>query len=224
VNWPNRHSAENLYAGDDAGCAVANCGNLIPKDWGNALAGKVFPAHIVKFGDFEADLSSGYVRSAGLEIRIQAKPLEILRLLLTAQGRTVTREELRLALWPDNTFVDFEHGLNTAVKKLRKALGDSAEHPKLIQTIPKVGYRFVGTIEWVPDSPAVKEIVTTIAGAVPDGGAAAQFNHGKQRMSWRVTVLSGSLLIIAAFAIFRHHLPRPLLLIRLTQQGPICCG
>ena len=170
----------------------------------------MFPAHIVKFGDFEADLSSGSVRISGLEIRIQAKPLEVLRLLLTAQGRTVTREELRLALWPDNTFVDFEHGLNTAVKKLRKALEDSAEHPKLIQTIPKVGYRFVGTIEWVPDSPAVKEIVSAIAGAVPDGGAAAQFNHAKQRMSWRVIVLSGSLLVIAAFAIFRQHVSRPL--------------
>jgi DNA-binding winged helix-turn-helix (wHTH) protein/Tol biopolymer transport system component len=155
------------------------------------LAGDVFPARIVKFADFEADLSNGLLRKAGLEIRIQAKPLEVLRLLVTAPGRTVTREELRVALWPDNTFVDFEHGLNTAVKKLRKALEDSAEHPKLIQTIPKVGYRFIGAVELVPD------------------GSFAQPNHQKVRISWRGIVLSGSLLIIAAFTIPHEYLRRP---------------
>jgi Tol biopolymer transport system component len=116
---------------------------------------------------------------------------------------------LRVALWPDNTFVDFEHGLNTAVKKLRKALEDSAEHPKLIQTIPKEGYRFVGTVEWIPNSPAANEILIALPNGVPDGGA-PQSNHPRQRFPGRVIVLSGTLLVIAAFAIFRHHLPRPL--------------
>lgn len=135
-----------------------------------------FPARIIRFADLEVDLSRGIIRKAGLETRIQAKPLEILRLLLSADGRTLTREELRVALWPENTFVDFEHGLNTAVKKLRKALEDSAENPNLIQTIPKIGYRFIGSVEWVLDSPGQKETGAMIA--KPDANAA----HSKRRV------------------------------------------
>ena len=86
------------------------------------MPGEVVPPRIAKFADFEVDLSRGSIRKAGREIPIQAKPLQVLRLLLTAHRQTVTREQLRVALWSEDTFVDFEHGLNTAVKKLRKAL------------------------------------------------------------------------------------------------------
>jgi DNA-binding winged helix-turn-helix (wHTH) protein/Tol biopolymer transport system component len=101
-----------------------------------------------RFDDFYVDLSTDELLRSGERISVQHKPLQILRLMLEAEGRVVTREQLRSALWPEDTFVDFEHGVNTAVKKLRHALEDSAEHPRLIETIPKVGYRFLAPVEW----------------------------------------------------------------------------
>ena len=88
---------------------------------------------------------------SGVRVPIQDQPLQLLRLLLEAEGRVVTREELRVALWPQGTFVDFEHAVNTAVKKLRQALEDSAEHPKFVETLPRIGYRFIDTAEWASD-------------------------------------------------------------------------
>jgi Tol biopolymer transport system component/DNA-binding winged helix-turn-helix (wHTH) protein len=87
---------------------------------------------------------------SGVRVPIQGQPFQVLRVLLEADGKVVTREELRQALWPEDTFVDFELGVNTAVKKLRQALEDSAEHPKFIETLPKFGYRFMVPVEWVP--------------------------------------------------------------------------
>jgi DNA-binding winged helix-turn-helix (wHTH) protein len=98
---------------------------------------------------FRIDLSSGELFRSGVRVPIQDQPLRLLRLLLGAEGRVVTREELRAALWPEDTFVDFEHAVNTAVKKLRQALEDSAEHPKFVETLPRIGYRFINTWEWV---------------------------------------------------------------------------
>ena len=119
-----------------------------------------------RFDLFQVDLSSGELtKSGGDSTRIQQQPLQVLRLLLEAEGRVVSREQLRAALWPDDTFVDFEHGVNTAVKKLRQALGDSVENPKFVETVPKVGYRFLASVEWVTDfehkhpSHAVPEVV-----------------------------------------------------------------
>jgi Tol biopolymer transport system component/DNA-binding winged helix-turn-helix (wHTH) protein len=89
---------------------------------------------------------------SGTRLHIQEQPLRVLRLLLEADGKVVTREQLRSALWPENTFVDFEHGVNTAVKKLRQALEDSAENPKFVETLPKLGYRFMLPVEWIPNA------------------------------------------------------------------------
>jgi hypothetical protein len=86
-----------------------------------------------------------------VRVPIQDQPLQVLRLLLEAEGKVVTREQLRAALWPQDTFVDFEHGVNTAVKKLRQALEDSAERPKFVETLPKIGYRFIVPVQWVAD-------------------------------------------------------------------------
>jgi len=93
-------------------------------------------------------MSSRELLRAGSRIPIQDKPLQILRLLLEADGQVVTREQVRAALWPEDTFVDFEHGVNTAVKKLRQALEDSAENPQYIETLPRIGYRFLLPVEW----------------------------------------------------------------------------
>jgi DNA-binding winged helix-turn-helix (wHTH) protein len=106
-----------------------------------------------RFDQFQVDLTSGELRkNGGGSVRIQQQPLQVLRLLLEADGRVVTREQLRLALWPEETFVDFEHGVNTAVKKLRQALEDSVDSPKFVETVPKVGYRFRVPVDWVIDA------------------------------------------------------------------------
>lgn len=104
---------------------------------------------MARFEQFQVDLNAGRLLRFGERVPIQDQPLQVLRLLLEADGEVVTREQLRAALWPKDTFVDFEHGVNTAVKKLRQALGDSAENPKFIETLPRSGYRFMVPVEWV---------------------------------------------------------------------------
>src|SRR5271167_29239 len=110
---------------------------------------------MLKFGPYIVDLTAGEVRKNGSRIRLQEKPLRVLGLLAERQGQLVTREELKKHLWPEDTFVDFETGLNTAVSKLRDALSDSAEKPRYIETIPRRGYRFVCPVELIDgDQPA----------------------------------------------------------------------
>jgi len=105
---------------------------------------------ILRFGTFELDVRSRELRGGGSRVRLQDQPLEILRVLLERPGEVVTRDELRQRLWPDGTFVDFEHSPNAAIKRLRAALGDDAGNPRFIETVPRRGYRFVGR---VPDAP-----------------------------------------------------------------------
>ncbi len=101
----------------------------------------------VRFGAYEVDLHTHELWKNGLRIKLVGQPFEILAVLVSRPGELVTREELRSELWPEDTFVDFNHGLNAAVNKLRDALCDSAENPKYIETLPRRGYRFVGKIE-----------------------------------------------------------------------------
>jgi TolB-like protein/DNA-binding winged helix-turn-helix (wHTH) protein len=101
---------------------------------------------IARFGIFEADLDNRQLTKSGFRIRLQDQPFQILALLLERQDLVVTREELKERLWPGNTFVEFDDGLNTAIKKLRAALGDSAENPRFVETVPRIGYRFVAPI------------------------------------------------------------------------------
>jgi TolB-like protein/DNA-binding winged helix-turn-helix (wHTH) protein/tetratricopeptide (TPR) repeat protein len=102
---------------------------------------------LLRFDNFEVHLHSGELRKNGRPLRLQEQPFQILRALLERQGEIVSREELRRQLWPADTFVDFDDGLNTAVKKLRDTLGDSAENPQYIETVPRRGYRFIGELE-----------------------------------------------------------------------------
>src|SRR5271157_764930 len=102
---------------------------------------------MLKFGPYIVDLTAGEVRKNGSRIRLQEKPLRVLGLLAERQGQLVTREELQKRLWPDETFVDFETGLNTAVSKLRDALSDDAQNPRYIETLPRRGYRLLPPVE-----------------------------------------------------------------------------
>jgi len=167
-----------------------------------------------------------------VRVPIQGKPLQLLRVLLEARGEVVTREQLRAAVWPQDTFVDFEHGVNTAVKKLRHALKDSAECPKFIETLPKIGYRFLVPVEWVSDeirdhplrpivtnAPPLTAVHPFVAAASPDlsertvvGNLATEVVRvrlGRRKGLWVLSAIAGLLLILASVIYSRraHSLP-----------------
>src|SRR6202166_1423264 len=104
------------------------------------------PPEILRFGVFEVDLRSGELRKQGLRIKLQEQPFHVLTVLLQRPGEVVTREDLRNQNWPADTFVDFDNSLNTAINKLREALGDSADSPRFIETLPRRGYRFIAPV------------------------------------------------------------------------------
>lgn len=108
---------------------------------------------VLRFGSFELDRRSGELRKQGVKVKLQGKPLQILEALLERPGEIVTREALQARLWPSDVFVDFEAGLNTAANRLRIVLGDSAEHPRYIETLPRAGYRFIAPVEDVLTEP-----------------------------------------------------------------------
>ena len=115
------------------------------------------PARRLRFGAFDVDLHSGEVRRNGIRLRLQDQPFQVLELLLEHPGDVVTREELRRKLWPADTFVDFDNGLNSAIRKLRDVLGDSAENPRFVETLARRGYRFIRAVNGT-EQPRVVEV------------------------------------------------------------------
>lgn len=171
------------------------------------------PAGRIRFGDFEVDLRSHELLRSGRRLRLQEKSFLVLQELLRSPGQVVTREELAAALWPKEYFVDVEHGLNTAVRRLREALGDSADDPRFIETLPRLGYRFIGAVEVgsEPESPpeeeeppgpstasAPPEDPTAAAPIVPSPIAASGPSVRAHRPVGR---LSAALLFVAAVAL-----------------------
>jgi cholera toxin transcriptional activator len=104
-------------------------------------------SRVARFGLFELDLSAGELRKSGVKLRLQGQPFQVLALLLERAGEVVTREELQQKLWPSDTFVDFDHSLNTAINKVREALGDSASSPRYVETLARRGYRFIAPVQ-----------------------------------------------------------------------------
>jgi TolB-like protein/DNA-binding winged helix-turn-helix (wHTH) protein/Tfp pilus assembly protein PilF len=139
---------------------------------------------ILRFGVFEVDLRAGELRKQGVRIKLQEQPFQVLTVLLQRPGEVVTREELRSQNWPPDTFVDFDNSLNTAINKLREALGDSAESPRFIETLPRRGYRFIGSVDGV------------------DGGAGAKGKRhgGEVRFSVRRLRWIAAIVLFAALA------------------------
>jgi len=125
------------------------------------------PTKNARFGAFAADLRTGELRKHGRKIRVAGLSFRILAMLLDRPGELLTREEIRKALWPADTFVDFDHGMNTAVRKLRDALGDSASKPRFIETLPRRGYRFIAAVEGIEPAPAQAEPPDSTAAAAP---------------------------------------------------------
>ena len=136
------------------------------------------PRHtsVVRFGTYEVSLQSGEVRKAGVKIRVQQQPMKLLEILLERPGQVVTREELRGRVWPDESFGDFDQAVNIAIGKLRSALGDSAENPRYIETLPKRGYRFIAEVSVVAEDDRTKK-PESATGTIP----AADTGHQIQR-------------------------------------------
>jgi TolB-like protein/DNA-binding winged helix-turn-helix (wHTH) protein/Tfp pilus assembly protein PilF len=162
------------------------------------------PRRILGFGPFEVDLTSGELRREGLKVKLQDQPLRLLVLLLESAGEVVTREELRSKLWPADTFVDFDHSLNTAVRKLREALGDSAEAPRYVETLAKRGYRFVGPVrEREPTAPPARSADAEVPSAATPAAA-----RGRSSAS-RVVAIAGVLGVAALAAYWMGARPGP---------------
>ena len=109
-----------------------------------------YESRVVRFSVFEVDLRAGELRRNGIKVKLQNQPFQILAMLLERHGEVVTREELHSRLWSADTFVDFDNGLNSAIRRLRDALGDSAEHPTFVETLGHRGYRFIAVVEGPP--------------------------------------------------------------------------
>jgi TolB-like protein/DNA-binding winged helix-turn-helix (wHTH) protein len=112
-------------------------------------------ANLIRFGEYEIDLRAGEIRKNGVRVHLQEQPFQVLLTLLQQPGEVVTRDDLRSHVWPKDTFVDFDHALNTAIKKIRCALGDNAGVPRYVETIPRRGYRFIASVESVGDESGV---------------------------------------------------------------------
>ncbi len=122
---------------------------------------------IARFGGFEADLDSRELRKQGRRLRLQDQPFAVLAILLEHAGSVISREDIRQKLWPADTFVDFDHSLNTAVNKIRETLGDSAGRPRFVETVARRGYRFVGEVGW-NDSSAAQAVAVQSKPSAPD--------------------------------------------------------
>jgi Tol biopolymer transport system component/DNA-binding winged helix-turn-helix (wHTH) protein len=162
---------------------------------------------IIHFGVFEVDLKSGELRRNGSKLRLQEQPFQILSVLLEKPGEVVTREELRARLWPADTFVDFDHSLNTAVRRLRDALGDSAENPRFVETVARRGYRFL-----VPLSASRSQPLAS---------------PRRKKTPWVIGIASALLLVVGSsigWHASRRALPPPVLQRRLTanpEEDPV---
>ena len=134
------------------------------------------PAKIVRFGVFEIDLERDELRKKGLRLKLQGQPLNLLRVLLEHPGTLVTRDELRRRLWKPGTFVEFDHSLNTAMVRLREVLGDSSDNPRFIETVPRMGYRFIAPVHDAERNEPKHELVHAVA--LPQAPDTTELNLG----------------------------------------------
>jgi DNA-binding winged helix-turn-helix (wHTH) protein len=173
------------------------------------MPGSHHPRTVISFGPFEADLQTQELRKHGVRLHLPGQSFQILKILLERPGELATREELHKALWPSETFVDFEHGVNAAVNRLREALGDSADNPHLIETLPRRGYRFIGVIAPTPSASGGSSESGVITDASQNPVPVKDRKQG--RLNWMklgTGVLAGAICALAVFFAylkFRTH-------------------
>ena len=172
----------------------------------------------LRFGVFEADLGNGELRKHGLRVRLQAQPFQVLAMLLEHPGEIVTREELQKKLWPGDTLVDFDHGLNKSINKIRDALGDSAESPRFVETVARRGYRFLAEVKSVDGSGYrnVAELPTTATRTSSEdigiqSGKAATRKYVLTKPLLAVIIAAGVVAALAFWAVRVRGRPRPVI-------------
>ena len=153
---------------------------------------------VLRFGVFEVDLRAGELRKQGMRVKLQEQPFQILAMLLDHPGEVVTREDLRKKLWPDDTFVDFDHSLSTGINKIREALGDSAESPRYIETVPRRGYRFISMTGATP--PPLRYTPSGIVREVLPNVVAAAIESHRAKTRWKMAAVLIAILALAAIA------------------------
>jgi TolB-like protein/DNA-binding winged helix-turn-helix (wHTH) protein/Tfp pilus assembly protein PilF len=182
----------------------------------------------LRFGVFELDLHAGELRKHGLRVRLQEQPFQILAMLLEHPGEVVTREELQKELWPADTFVDFDHGLNKAISKIREALSDSAESPRFVETVARRGYRFLAEVKvadaapvGIPE-PATQPRPTAKADERPDlAGGLAMSKTFPRSLAWKASLLV-VLLVMASLATWKlYSWKRPSPIVRSLAVLPL---
>ena len=165
----------------------------------------------LRFGVFELDLRAGELRKHGLRVRLQEQPFQVLAMLLEHPGEVVTREEVQKTLWPADTFVDFDHGLNKAINKIREALGDSAQSPRFVETVARRGYRFLAEVTVADAAPVRTSELATQPHPAPEArdrrdlaSKLAMLRHLLSPLAWKISVFV-LLLLIASLASWRLH-------------------
>ena len=155
-------------------------------------------AQIVRFGVFEADLQTGELHKNGAKVSLQGQPFQVFAILLEHSGELVTREELRHHVWPEDTFVDFDHALNTAITKIRLALGDEADNPRFVETLPRRGYRFIGPVESETNGRG-RSALPSIGSTVPPGPTPVpQTIPSKRAWNLKVTAAVATLVVVTS--------------------------
>ena len=182
----------------------------------------------LRFGVFELDLRAGELRKHGLRIRLQEQPFQVLALLLEHPGEVVTREELQKKLWPADTFVDFDHGLNKAISKIREALSDSVESPRFVETVARRGYRFLAEVKVVDTAPARSPELATLPHPVAEAGDRGDLTgkpvmpkHFLSSLAWKISAFVLLLLVVSLSAWKLHSWNRPSLVIRSLAVLPL---
>jgi TolB-like protein/DNA-binding winged helix-turn-helix (wHTH) protein/Flp pilus assembly protein TadD len=155
----------------------------------------------LRFGVFEVDLRAGELRKHGLRVRLQEQPFQILAILLERAGQVVTRDELQKKLWSANTFVDFDHGLNKAVNKIRDALGDSAESPRFVETVARRGYRFLAEVKTAGPAPVRSQELAPPPLTAVETGDRAEFVGTPATPQRRLPPLASKLVALALLAV-----------------------
>ena len=153
---------------------------------------------IHRFGVFEVDLRSHELRKQGMKVKLQDQPFQVLAMLLEHPGEVVTREELRKRLWPGDTFVDFDHSLSTDINKVREALGDTAESPRYVETVPRRGYRFIASPP--PPAPPLRYTPSGIVREVLPNVVAAVIDSHQAKTRWQMAAVLIAILALAAIA------------------------
>jgi TolB-like protein/DNA-binding winged helix-turn-helix (wHTH) protein len=171
-------------------------------------------SRVLRFDGFELDIRAAELRKSGVKLRLQGQPIQVLATLLNSAGELVTREELRAQVWPAETFVDFDHSLHNSIARLREALGDSAGTPRYIETLPRRGYRFIGTVEKV----GTEESHPPVATAPSPWGAPPVPVRSRLRSRLRAILVAALLLVVALGAVLVW---RPTLLVRGAGPPPV---